>query len=388
MQWYSYTGVFGGTLWILLANVLFYKVISLYYFNQIPITLKRIISPLAIVIVPIGVSLVMYYQYEEQGTKEVEVAVIQPNFEPHYQKFSLPPAEQVRRFMKLSNEATTEDTDYIVWPETSLGNINIGAFEKDKDVKMIRQFLSNNPKTKLVTGVGAYKIFRNEGMDSPSIRTQVNPTTGDTTFWEAYNAAIQIENGVDEIPVYKKSVLVPGAEFLPYRKVFFWLEDFVNQLGGTMAGYGSQKDRGVFKSKEGIGVAPVICYESIFGEYMTGYIRNGAQAIFIVTNDGWWDDTAGHKQHLKFASLRAIEARRPIARSANTGISAFINQRGDIRNTTKYGEAIAIKNKIMLNDVITFYVRWGDLIGRIAIFLSILLLLNAFVKSRVPEKKV
>jgi apolipoprotein N-acyltransferase len=238
-----------------------------------------------------------------------------------------------------------------------------------------------------VTGVGAYKIFEKEQTNSPSIRTQVNLKTGDTLFWEAYNAAIQIENGVEEVPVYKKSILVPGAEFLPYRKVFFWLESFVNQLGGSMAGYGSQKDRGVFKSKEGTAVAPVICYESIFGEYMTGYIRNGAQAIFIVTNDGWWDNTAGHRQHLLFASLRAIESRRPIARSANTGISAFINQRGDIREATKYDEAIAIKDKILLNDAITFYVRWGDLIGRIAIFLSILLLLNAFVKGRLALKQ-
>jgi apolipoprotein N-acyltransferase len=386
VQWYSFTGVFGGTLWILLANILFYKVISLYYFNRIPITLKRLASPLTLVIVPILLSLVMYYQYEEQGQIEVEVAVVQPNFEPHYEKFSLPTAVQFQRFMDLSQEATTEDTDYLLWPETSLGSINIGAFKKDRDIQVIRQFLSNYPKVKLVTGVGAYKVFKKGEEHTPAIRAQVNLTTGDTTFWEAYNAAIQIESDVDEIPVYKKSILVPGAEFLPYRKLFFWLEDFVNQLGGTMAGYGPQEERGVFKSKEGTAVAPVICYESIFGEYMTGYIRNGAQAIFIVTNDGWWDNTAGHRQHLMFASLRAIESRRPIARSANTGISAFINQRGDIRNTTKYEETIAIKDKILLNDSITFYVRWGDLIGRIAIFLSILLLLNTFVKGRLPIK--
>jgi len=386
VQWYSFTGVFGGTLWILLANVLFYKVISLYYFNKIPITLKRVLSPLALVIVPILLSLVMYFQYEEQGDKEVEVVIIQPNFEPHYEKFNLPAAEQFRRYMQLSNEAITEDTDYLLWPETSLGSLNVGRFKNDTDIIEIKKFLSNHPKTKLVTGVSAYKIFEKREEHTPAIRSYVNINTGDTTFLEAYNAAIQIENEIDEIPLYKKSKLVPGAEFLPYRRIFFWLEDFVSKLGGTMAGYGSQEDRGVFKSKEGTAVAPVICYESIYGEYMTGYFKNGAQAIFIVTNDGWWDNTAGHKQHLMFASLRAIEARRPVARSANTGVSAFINQRGDIRMATKYDEAVAIKDKILLNDRITFYVRWGDLIGRIAIFLSILLLLNAFVKGRLPEK--
>lgn len=381
VQWYSFTGVFGGTLWILVSNILFYKPVSTWYFHKIPITLKRLISPLALMIVPILLSLLVYYRYEEQGQREVEVAVVQPNFEPHYEKFNLPPAAQFQRFMELSEKACDEKTDYLVWPETSLGSINIGNFEKDKDIIAIRQFLERHPKTKLVTGVGAYQVF-GEYKNTPSLRTQVNLTTGDTTYWEAYNAAIQIENGTTEIPVYKKSILVPGAEFLPYRKVFYWLESFVNKLGGTMAGYGAQEDRGVFRSTTGTAVAPVICYESIFGEYMTGYIRNGAQAIFIVTNDGWWDNTAGHKQHLKFASLRAIESRRPVARSANTGISCFINQRGDIRMATRYDEAIAIKDKILLNDSITFYVRWGDLVGRIACFLSIILLLNAFVKGQ------
>jgi apolipoprotein N-acyltransferase len=387
VQWYSFTGVFGGTLWILVSNILFYKPISTWYFNKIPLALKRLVLPFAFVILPILLSLLVYYRYEEQGTQEVEVTVVQPNFEPHYEKFNLPGELQFRRFMELSEKACDDDTDYLLWPETSLDAVNIGNFENDKDIIAIRRFLADHPKTRLVAGVGAYQVF--DGYrNTPALRTQVNLATGDTTYWEAYNAAIQVEHGTDEIPVYKKSILVPGAEFLPYRKIFYWLESFVNKLGGTMAGYGAQEDRGVFHSTTGTAVAPVICYESIFGEYMTGYIRNGAQAIFIVTNDGWWDDTAGHKQHLMFASLRAIESRRPVARSANTGISAFINQRGDIRMATQYEEAIAIKDKILLNDSATFYVRWGDLIGRIAGFLSILLILNALVKGWIPEEKI
>ena len=132
-------------------------------------------------------------------------------------------------------------------------------------------------------------------------------------------------------------------------------------------------------------IAPVICYESIFGEYHNGYIKKGAQAIFIMTNDGWWDNTAGHRQHLYFASLRAIETRRGIARSANTGISAFVNQRGDILQPTKYGEAVAIKGSLHLNDAITFYVRWGDIIARVALFLTAIFLLNTIVKGKLKK---
>ena len=173
----------------------------------------------------------------------------------------------------------------------------------------------------MITGVGAYRFYKDGEPHSKAVRALVRPGSEDTTYYEAYNAAIQFENGVDSFQLYKKSIFVPGAEFMPFRSVFWFLKPFVDKLGGTMACYGDQEERTPFTSKKGISVAPAICYESVFGEYMTGYIRNGAQAIFIMTNDGWWDNTAGHKQHLKFASLRAIETRRSIARAANTGIS-------------------------------------------------------------------
>ena len=151
-----------------------------------------------------------------------------------------------------------------------------------------------------------------------------------------------------------------------------------------MAGIGSQAERSVFTSTQGK-IAPAICYESIYGEYFTQYIRNGAQAAVVVTNDGWWDNTAGHRQHMYLASLRAIETRRDVVRSAYTGVSAFINQRGEVLQTSKYDEEAALKGDIHLNDEITFYVRWGDILARLALFSSILLILNVFVRSRLTK---
>ena len=128
-------------------------------------------------------------------------------------------------------------------------------------------------------------------------------------------------------------------------------------------------------------MAPVICYESIFGEYVTGYVQKGAELIFIITNDGWWKNTPGYKQHMSFARLRAIETRRSIARSANTGISCFINQRGDVSQPTGWWVDAAIKGTINANDEITFYVKYGDYIARISLFVSALLLLNLVVRK-------
>jgi len=169
---------------------------------------------------------------------------------------------------------------------------------------------------------------------------------------------------------------------MPYPKLFKLLESVILDLGGTTGSRGSQEYRGTFKHTiDETRVAPVICYESIYGEYVTDYIKNGANFIFVITNDGWWGDTPGHKQHLNYSQLRAIETRRSVARSANTGISAFINQKGEILNKTEWWVRDAIKNNIKANTEITFYVRNGDFIGRIAAFFSILAILYSLVQA-------
>ena len=105
----------------------------------------------------------------------------------------------------------------------------------------------------------------------------------------------------------------------------------------------------------------------------------------IITNDGWWGDTPGYRQHLSYASLRAIETRRSIARSANTGISALINQRGDIIANTAWWERDYINGSLKLNDKITLFVKYGDIIGRVSKFLFFLLALMAI--SRFISRK-
>ncbi|MDX1410316.1 MAG: apolipoprotein N-acyltransferase, partial [Saprospiraceae bacterium] len=159
------------------------------------------------------------------------------------------------------------------------------------------------------------------------------------------------------------------------------IEPLIHMLQGSVAGLTKQDEREVFSS-ETADIAPVICYESIYGSYVGEYVRQGADIIFIVTNDGWWDDTPGHKQHLKFATLRAIEHRRPIARSANTGISCFIDQRGDILQPTGYGVEAAIKGSVDPGNEGTFYTKWGDIIARICVFLSVMLIALTIVRSR------
>jgi len=125
---------------------------------------------------------------------------------------------------------------------------------------------------------------------------------------------------------------------MPYAKYLKFIQKLTLRLGGTFRSHAIQEKRSVLcAANDSICIAPVICYESIFGEFVTDYIKLGAQYIFIITNDGWWGNTPGYRQHNSFAALRAIENRRSIARSANTGISSFVNQRGEISQATAGG---------------------------------------------------
>jgi apolipoprotein N-acyltransferase len=167
---------------------------------------------------------------------------------------------------------------------------------------------------------------------------------------------------------------------MPYPKVFRFLERFALNLGGISGSLGMQPHRTVFVTWDSTHIAPVVCFESVFGAYVGDYIRDGAQAIFVVTNDGWWRTTAGHKQHLYFSSLRAIETRRMVARSANTGISCFVDQRGLIHKRTKYGVETAIRGVVTLAATHTFYTRRGDMIGRAFCWVAAVLIVSTIVE--------
>src|SRR5690606_13518785 len=115
------------------------------------------------------------------------------------------------------------------------------------------------------------------------------------------------------------------------------------------------------------------------------YVQKGAQFIAVVTNDGWWEDTSGKDQHLDYAKLRAIENRRWVVRPANTGVSGFINQRGDIVQRTEWWVPAALHQEINLNEELTIYTRIGDAVAYLALLggiLSLLGLLLPITKSK------
>jgi len=367
-QWYEYTGTMGGSLWILGGNWWLYLIIKrkIGGYSQAAKNLL-IYRLLPWLIIPIVFSAILYYQEDIPPSDSIKVAVVQPNFEPHYEKFTVSYTQQLRSMLGQIDSALEEGAELVVLPETSL-RVALHMHETDESIQSVRNLLKAYPETYVISGLNSFYVFSSNDVDHEFVRIHLSPS-GDTTFWESHNSAGLIdESGL--IDVYYKSKLVPGAEIFPFSKFLFFMEGLVDRLGGSTSGVRTQAKRSALMIGQK-GFAPVICYESIFGEYHQGYFEAGAGAILIMTNDGWWDRTPGHLQHLYFGSLRAIEYRKEIARAANTGISGFIDQRGRIHFATEYEEGAVVIKQLNLNHHRTFYARNGDILGRLMLLLSL-----------------
>jgi apolipoprotein N-acyltransferase len=366
IQWYEYTGVSGGSLWVLCVNILLFQILNAKTFS-----FKKVYKPLLVSAIPIALSYIILYTYKNTSTlKEQNILVVQPNIDPYNQKFDEDFSVQFNDMLEQIKIKLNPGTDYLVLPETFMvNNLNEEYLDQAVDVHLFMDSLIKKfPELTIITGACTYTLYPTEESAEPTARRQ-----SDGSYVDFYNTGLQItRSGVVK---YHKSKLVPGSEIMPYGSLLKPLESFALDLGGTTGSLGVQKDRVVFEGVKGIKIAPVICYESIYGDYCTEYIRKGANFIFIITNDGWWENTPGYKQHLSYARLRAIETRRSIARSANTGVSCFIDETGAISQPTGYWEKAVIEAKIKPNDTLTFFARFGDIISRLCAALAVSALL-------------
>ena len=380
IQWYEYTGTFGGTLWVWLANILIYKLILKY---QLQKSIKSVrtngILILSVIILPILISLTQYHTYTIEG-QQMNVIALQPNIDPYSEKYNVPNEEISDLLLQLTDTKITPQTDLVVAPETVFAdNVKINQLDDAFFKRKLDLYISEHPNVNILSGIS----FINFITDESQVKEQTNYHR-DGFWYDDYNSAMLL-NTSDSVQLYHKSKLVVGVETLPYQEILKPLiGDFMIDLGGTLAMKTTQEERGVFvTTKPGLKVAPIICYESVYGEFVTGYVRNGASVLAIITNDAWWGETQGHKQHLSYARLRAIETRRDIVRSANTGISALINAKGDITSSLAYNTQGALSGTVTTNDKITFYTRAGDYIARIAIFIAIFVfLITMFRKEK------
>ena len=377
IQWYEYTGAFGGTFWILLVNVVAYNLFSSYLRTQ----QKRILywgslTLLFYILGPILFSQYIKRHYTEKGSV-ASVSILQPNLDPWLEKFKYNNSQLADNFLALADPKA----DLIVAPETAISRyVEINDFVYIPAYAILKRYAKQH-QTHILTGVDFIHWY-------PKNSSQIPDTANKTKrgrWYDMYNSAVLI-SPADSLQIYHKSKLVVGAEYTPFRKILMPLiGDWVTKtIGVSMGSNVSQKEPGVFTVPgTKIKVAPIICYESIYGAYVTGYVKKGANLLAVITNDGWWGDTEGHRQHLSMARLRAVETRRDVVQSANTGTSAYIDQTGAVIKRLSYNKRGSLTVKVHLNEIRTFYVEQGDYLARVAIFMAVLLFLYTFSHKKV-----
>jgi apolipoprotein N-acyltransferase len=390
VQWYEYTGFLGGSVWVWVVSLLFFWA----WFGTGGVPLWQVNGPrqwrwalpLVAIWLPIIISLTIGKSYQEKGPT-AEVVVVQPNFDPYAEKFSgspnyVPYPEQISRMLTLSEQHLTPQTRLVVWPETALEESHWeSTIELQPDIQRVRQWLREHPGVALLTGITTLASYPNKEAASETARYR-----DDVGYYDVYNATVYFANATAPLAFYHKSRLVPGVEKIPPV-----LSSVLNNidLGGFVGSYGSQAERTVYAapaSAPALRPAPLICYEVIYGDFVGEYVPNGATLLTLSTNDAWWHDSPGYRQLLRYGSLRCIETRRDMARAANTGYTGFINQKGDITQLAPTWVPAASRGLVHLNDEQTFYVRYGELIGRGAQGLALLLLLGAVVTPLVRKK--
>lgn len=389
IQWYEYTGIGGGTLWVLLVNLVGFFIFKSWFLQRkhwkqvMPVKIVWIL----LVALPLAWSALIYKNYEEKNDP-IDVLVVQPNIDPYGDKFgNMTSEEQLVIFLREVFMKGDSLMDFVVGPETAMPySVEENTLTEAGEVELLQHAMARLQKTAVVIGMSSHRVYP-KGANMPN-NARVYPDGNGVEF---YNSALFLSPD-QKYEVYHKAKLVLGVEKIPFTGIFPFLESWALDMGGTSGTLGISEKPVVFKHNKAK-VAPSVCYESIYGEHMAGFATAGANVIFVITNDGWWGDTPGYQQHFNYARLTAISLRRSIAQSANTGISGFIDQRGDVVAHTGWWERTALRQKINLNNEETFYARHGDLLFRLSSLLSIaffVLYLYAFFtgKNYVGKREV
>ena len=381
IQWYEFTGVRGGTLWIILTN---FAILRGYYAYRnkgagsiVPVGAIA----LMLLAIPILGSYLIFQNFEE-GRETVNIALIQPNLDPYTEKFDPKNhAQHVGQFFRTADAVVDDKTEYLFGPETLIVE---QIDERDPTTSIyyrnLLEFRNKYPKLNILLGIHCYQKLSSDYIPPGSRFNREK-----NFFYEAFNTALFLPPGpAPEPQFYHKTKLVPLFERMPFVQYLGFLGKYSLELGGYTGTYSLRQESTAFALPDAsTTILPIICYESIFGPYCSRNLPKERGFICMITNDGWWKNTPGYLHHFNFSRIRAIENRRDFVRVANTGISALINARGMIMARTPWWKKTTLKGKIHLNRGQTLFARYGDYLGRISLVLGgFLILYGGFRKSQ------
>lgn len=385
VQWYEYSGSLGGSLWIWMSNLAVFGLMrslsegSFFRWNG-KARISAMVGSLLVIFAPMICSAVIGHKYEEKSEGKLEVLIGQPSLDPYqkFQKFSQD--EQTTILLNVFEQGLADSKEgeniLLLAPETFTNDIYVGSYAQSNTWRRFLNFLREHEGTGIIFGASAREFYMADKAENPN-----DYDMKEGRWMRSHNSALSL-NAEGRTEIYHKSKLVVGTELTPYPELILPL---AKKLGVGIGRCVGQDEISLLHFGD-IPLGSIICYESIYGEFCTGYVNKGAKALTIITNDAWWGNTPGYRQHLSYACLRAIELRRDIARCGNTGISAFIDQKGRIVQSSPWWEEASLRGSLNLNSELSFFARHGDIPGRICSFIFVLMLLTLIVRLITPGK--
>jgi apolipoprotein N-acyltransferase len=382
IQWYEFTGIRGGTLWIILTNLVLLKGWNIFRTRGLGTIAPVGAGILLLILIPTILSYLIFKNFEEEG-ETVSVALIQPNLDPYTEKF-VPEkqAQHLTDFFKTADTICDDETDFLLGPETLIvEQIDEKDPEASPEYRQILKFREKYPKLNILLGIHSFQKLSDEDILPGSRFNQEK-----NFYYEPFNTSLFLAPGIPP-QFYHKTKLVPLFERMPFVQYLGFLGKYSLELGGYSGTYSLRQASSRFLLPDGpISILPIVCFESVFGHYIARNLSREKGFICMITNDGWWKNTPGYRHHFNFSPVRAIETRRELVRVANNGISAFIDAKGIIKARTAWWEKTTLKGKIRLRKGKTFYARHGDYLGRISLFGGILLLLYGGIRHYTRKK--
>jgi len=304
--------------------------------------------------------------------KTIHVGIIQPNIDPwdKWKATGLKPI--LSNYFELSQRAVNEKVDLLVWPETALPVYLLnGGYSNHVD--SIYSFINKN-HVFLITGMPHVEFYFDK-VDHPE---DAKKGIEDDFWYRTYNSVLMFSPYNKNILRYGKMKLVPLGEHTPYVDKIPFLGDLL-KWGVGLSGWNFGQDTIVFKMplmssnklNDTLTLAGVVCFESVFPDFIAEFVNRGAQFITVVTNDSWYGKSSGPYQHKEIGVLRAVENRRSVVRCANGGVSCIINPLGITEKETELFKRTYLVGDVKLNSDKTFYTKYPLIIPMISLAFSI-----------------
>ncbi|MFH1825490.1 MAG: apolipoprotein N-acyltransferase [Candidatus Firestonebacteria bacterium] len=338
----SFTGVYGISFLVVLINAgIAYFFLNVFKGSRVFLVLTVTII-IFIICYAYGLMMIAGYvtkdEYEKSSKlaedidRRIKVSVLQGNIEQD-QKWSEEYADKTFNIYEgLTKEASKDSPELIIWPETAAP---IYLKYDKKNFKKVKKIVESGNTYSLI---GAPDAFIDK----------------DYNIKESFNSAFLVSKEGRILSKYDKIHLVPFGEYVPYKDVF----PFIQKLTKGTSDFSSGGMYTVFNGPDKFSV--LICWEVIFPEPARKFVKNGANFLVTISNDAWYRKSAAPYQHFITLPFRAVENKVNIIRAANTGVSGFVDYKGEILDYLDIFKKGKLTSSIVMRNEVTFYNKFGD----------------------------